>query len=192
MLLLGMMLMKNSRDLALLIMFAVLSFVFQALIGQVPSLIAGVPGIGYAFTIVYSIIQSVAYLMYGGRRWRIFAQTLLINSLAILPIIPNWTVPVAMASIVNSFIVDSVFNSLYGKFKRDDKLFWWILLVQVYYWATSPFWLLLFSSLFAPVEQIIAEWFVPVMSVMLPIMIVEAVAGSSLGYKIYRRVEKIT
>ena len=60
------MLMKNSRDLALVIMFAVLSFVFQALIGQVPSLITGVLGIGYAFTIVYSIIQSVAYLMYGG------------------------------------------------------------------------------------------------------------------------------
>lgn len=117
---------------------------------------------------------------------------MLINSLAILPIIPNWTVPVAMATIVNSFIVDSVFNSLYGKFKRDDRSFWWILLVQLYYWTTLPFWLLPFFSLFAPIEQFIAEWFVPVMSVMLPIMIVETVAGSSLGYKIYRRVEKIT
>jgi hypothetical protein len=130
--------------------------------------------------------------MYGGRRWRIFAQTLLINSLAILPIVPNWTAPMAMATIANSFIVDSVFNSLYGKFKRDDRLFWWTLLVQVYYWTTLPFWLLPFFSLFAPIERFIAEWFVPVMSIMLPIAIVEALAGSYIRYNIYRRVEKLT
>jgi hypothetical protein len=64
---------KASRDITLVIMFSVLELVFQALIGQVPGLITGIEGIGYAFTIFYSIIQSVAYLMYEGRRWRIFA-----------------------------------------------------------------------------------------------------------------------
>jgi len=48
-----------------------------------------------------------------------------------------------------------------------------------------------FFSLFVPWEEVITTWFVPVMSVMLPIMIIEAIAGSYIGYKIYRRVEKL-
>jgi len=182
--------MKTSRDLALIVMFAVLTFVFQALIGQVPGLITGVPGIGYAFTIVYSIIQSVAFLMYEGRRWRIFAQGLLFSLIA-FPFIPTFTPPAAMAAILNSFIVDIVFNSFYGYFKKENRLFWWILLTQVYHWATLPLWLLPFISLFAPVEEVIEIWFIPVMSVMLPIMIVEAIAGSYTGYKIYKRIENV-
>jgi hypothetical protein len=182
--------MTESRDITLVIMFAVLNFIFQALIGQVPSLITGIPGIGYAFTIVYSIVQSVAYLMYGGRRWRIFAQGLLISLLSLL-FIPNWMLPTAMATIVNVLIVDSIFNSLYGKFKLNNRLFWWILLIQIYYWTTQPLLLLPFFSLFYPLELFIAEWFLPVMSIMLPIAIVEAVAGSYLGYGIYKRVEKL-
>jgi hypothetical protein len=182
--------MKTSRDLALIVMFAVLTFVFQALIGQVPSLITGVPGIGYAFTIVYSIIQSVAFLMYEGRRWRIFAQGLLFSLIA-FPFIPTFTPPAAMAAILNSFIVDIVFNSFYGYFKKENKLFWWILLTQVYHWATLPLWLLPFLALFAPIQEVIEIWFIPVMSVMIPIMIVEAATGSYIGYKTYKRVENI-
>jgi hypothetical protein len=182
--------MKTSRDLALIVMFAVLTFVFQALIGQVPGLITGVPGIGYAFTIVYSIIQSVAFLMYEGRRWRIFAQGLLFSLIA-FPFIPTFTPPAAMAAILNSFIVDIVFNSFYGYFKKENRLFWWILLTQVYHWVTLPLWLLPFISLFAPIQEVIEIWFIPVMSVMLPIMIVEAIAGSYIGYKIYKRVENV-
>jgi hypothetical protein len=182
--------MRKSRDLALIVMFAVLTFVFQALIGQVPGLITGVPGIGYAFTIVYSIIQSVAFLMYEGRRWRIFAQGLLFSLIA-FPFIPTFTLPAAMAAIINSLIVDVVFNSFYGHFKKENKLFWWILLNQVYYWATLPFWLLPFLSLVTPIQEVLELWFIPLMSVMLPLMIVEAVAGSYIGYKIYKRTKNI-
>ena len=172
---------------ALIIMFAVLTFVFQALVGQAPGLITGVPGIGYVFTIVYSIIQSVAFLKYEGRRWRIFAQGLLFSSIA-FPLIPTFTLPAAMAAVLNSLIVNIVFNSFYGRFNRENK-FWWILLTPEHYWTTLPFWLLPFISLFAPLQEVIELWFIPVMSVMLPIMIVEAVAGSYMGYKIYQRVE---
>jgi hypothetical protein len=182
---------KTSRDITLVIMFSVLELVFQGLIGQVPGLITGIEGIGYAFTIFYSIIQSVAYLMYEGRRWRIFAQGLL-HALIALAIIPTFIPPVALAAIVNTLIVDVIFNSLYGRFKGANKLFVWILIVQVYYWATQPLWLIPIFSLFAPLEEFITAWFVPVMSITLPIMIIEAVAGSYIGYKIYRRVEKVT
>jgi uncharacterized membrane protein len=182
--------MKKSRDIALIVMFAVLTFVFQVLIGQVPNLITGVSGIGYAFTIVYSIIQSVAFLMYEGRRWRIFAQGLLFSLLAV-PLIPTFTPPAAMAAIVNSLLVDIIFNSFYERFKKANRVFWWILLNQVYYWATLPLWLLPFLALFLPIQEVIELWFIPLMSVMIPIMIVGAIAGSYIGYKIYKRVENI-
>jgi len=180
--------MKNSRDIALIIMFSALSFVFNVLIGQVPSLITGIPGIAYAFTIVYSIIQSVAYLMYGGRRWRILAQALLLSLLYFL-FIPSWTLPVAMATITNMFIVDLIFNSFHGKFKRDNRLFLWILALQIYSWITHSFIVIPFLLLFIPMAAVMAYF--NILTVMLPIIIIEAIAGSYIGYKIYRRVKKI-
>ena len=181
--------MKDSRDIALIIMFVALSFAFKELIGQIET-ITGIHGSDFLLTIVYSIIQSVAYLMYGGRRWRILAQALLLSSLYFL-FIPSWTLPVAMATITNMFIVDLVFNSFHGKFKRDNRLFWWILALQVYSWTTLSFIILPFLLLFIPIEAVIA-YFVTMGIVWLPITIGEAVAGSYIGYKIYRRVEKIT
>jgi len=181
---------NESRDVALIIMFVVLEIVFQVLIGQVPGLITGIGGIGYVFTILYSIIQSIAYLLYEGRRWRIFAQGLL-HALIAFSLIPTFIFPAALAAIVNCLILDLIFNSVYKRFKSANKLFVWILICQIFYWITHPLWLLLFSSFFVPVEEVISTWFVPVMSVMLPIMIIEAIAGSYFGYRIYRRVEKI-
>lgn len=183
--------MVSSRDLTLIIMFAVLAFVFMMLIGQVPELITGIPGIGYAFTVVYSIIQTVAWLMYEGRRWRIFAQGLLFSLLG-FSFIPTWTRPTGMTIILNTLIVDSVFNSFYGFFEQKNKLLWWTILSQVYYWSTHSLWIVLFASLFFyPFEFMMEQWVIPIMSVMLPIMVIEAIAGGYLGYQIYRRVKKV-
>ena len=178
--------MENSRDIALIVMFAAISFVFNSLIGQVPSLITGIPGIAYTFTIVYSIIQSVAYLMYGGRRWRILTQALLLSLLYFL-FIPSWPLPVSLATITNFFIVDLIFNSFHGKFKRNNKLFWWILVLQLFSWTTHSFIVLPFLSLFIPMTAVIAYF--DILIVMLPIIVIEAIAGSYIGYKIYGRVE---
>ena len=151
--------MENSRDVALVIMFAALSFVFNLLIGQVPSLITGIPGIAYVFTIVYSIIQSVAYLMYGGRRWRILLQALLLSLLYFL-FIPSWTLSIAMGTITNMFIVDLIFNSLYGSWKRENRLFWWILTLQLFSWTTYTFINLLFLALFSSMEMVVSFMFI--------------------------------
>jgi len=173
-------------------MLAVMGFVFMVLIGQVPMLITGIPGLAYVFDIVYSILQSVSWLMFEGRRWRIIAQGLLISLLALV-VIPVWNPPVAMATITNMFIVDLVFNSIYGNFERKNKLLQWLILAQVYYWATHSLWILLYSSLlFYPFETLLRTWFIPIMSVMLPIITIEAIPGSYIGYKIYKRVQKIS
>jgi len=178
-----------SRDLALVAMFVALSFVFKELFGQIEAF-TGIPGSDFALTIVYSIIQSVAYLMYGGRRWRILAQALLINLLYLL-FIPTWIPPVLMATILNWFIVDIVFNSFYGKFERDNRLFRWILALQIYSWTTYSFMLLPFLALLISTEVAIT-YFVTIGIIWLPITIAQAVAGSYIGYKIFRRVERIS
>lgn len=183
--------MKTNRDLAFIIMFAVLNFVFLALIAQVPLLITGIPGIGYAFSIFYTITFTVALLFYEGKRWRFFSQGILF---ALLTLVLGGTPDILLAKIpliLNIFILDVVFNSLYGFFKRKNNLVWWAILGQVYFWTTEPFWILLFYSLFSFIEGVSTAWFIPVMSLMLPVMIIEAIAGGYLGYKIYRRVEKL-
>jgi hypothetical protein len=182
---------KKSRDVALIIMFTVLNLVLMMLIVQVPELITGIPAIGYTFIIFYAITLSVAYLLYEGRRWRIFTQGLLFNSIALL-LVRIYTPTAAIVSILTSFIIDVVFNSYYGFFKRKNKLRWWVILSQVYSWTTQPIWTLLFVALFiAPFEAVFRNWFIPIILVMLPVIIIEAIVGGYIGYKIYRRVEKL-
>jgi hypothetical protein len=172
-------------------MFAVLNIVLMVLIGQIPELITGIPAIGYAFNIFYAITGSIALLMYEGRRWRIFTQSLLFNSLAIF-LVRIYTPIAAVVSILASFIMDVVFNSFYESFRKRNKLLWWGILSQVYSHTTQPVWTLLFVSVFlAPFEAVLSTWFFPVICMVLPVIIIEAIAGGYLGYKTYLRVEKL-
>jgi len=172
-------------------MFAVLIFIFRFFIGRAAGLVIGIPGFAYVFTIFYSIVQSLSFLMYKGRRWRLFAQVLLSVSLFLVFIDPILR-PNEMAILLNFLIADIVFNSFYGSFERKNKLLWLTIIFQVYYWTTFLLLTLLFSvALFYPFEAFMKNWFIPVVSVMLPIMIIEALAGSYIGYKIYLRVEKL-
>jgi hypothetical protein len=183
--------MKTTRDITLIVMFAVLIFVFRFFVGRVAGLVVGIPGFVYVFTIFYSIIHSLSFLMYKGRRWRLFTQVLLSVSLFLVFIDPTFR-PNEMTILLNFLIVDVVFNSFYGYFEQREKLLWLTILFQVYYWTTYLLWILLFNvTLFFPFEAFLKNWFIPVVTVMLPIMIVEALAGGYIGYKIYQRVEKL-
>ena len=182
---------KKSRDIALIIMFAVLNLVLFAMIGQLPELFTGIPAIGYVFIIFYAITGSVAMLMYQGRRWRLFTQGLLFSSIAFI-LARIWTPTAAIVTILTSLIIDVVFNSYYEFFKRKNKLHWWVILSQIYSWTTQPIWTMLFVALFiAPFEVVLRNWFIPLILVMLPAIIIQAIAGGYIGYKIYRRVEKL-
>jgi len=182
---------KSSRDIALIVMFAVLNLVLFQLIGQLPELISGIPAIGYGFIIFYAVTGSVALLSYGGRRWRLFTQSLLFNSIAMLSI-RMYTPVAAIVSILTSFIIDVVFNSCYRFFERKNKLLWWATLSQVYSYTTQPVWTLLFVALFliAPFEAVLRTWFIPIILVLFPVIVIQAIAGAYIGYQIYRRVEK--
>ena len=180
----------DRRDLTLIIMFAVLNFVFAVLIGQVPRLITGIPGIGYMLIIFYSITISVALLFYEGRRWRFLIQSILFAILT-LSLGANSAALISKISlIINAFFLDAVFNSFYDSFKKRSNLIWWVILGQIYYWVADSFWLVLVNLMFYELEPVIATWYM-IMPLILPIMLIEAIAGGYLGYKIFQRVKKI-
>ena len=181
----------KTRDLSLVIVFAVLNFVILLITNQITSLIPLNIGLSYVFTVLYAINASVAWLMYEGRRWRILAQAIIFNTLAAV-FVPSRVFVLSIAGIVHALTADLIFNSFYGYFRLQNKLLLWIILLQSFFWATSPLWALVFlASLVYPLENVLTIFFIPTMTIGLPIMIVEAIAGGFIGYKIYRRVEKI-
>ncbi|KON32047.1 MAG: hypothetical protein AC479_07935 [miscellaneous Crenarchaeota group-6 archaeon AD8-1] len=182
----------DSKDLAATIMFAVLGFAFLILIAQIPYLITGVPGVGYVFNIFYNIIYSFSLLYYKGKRWLFLLQGIIFQLLTL--VVPGSYAPTILVAkipfLINVFILDVVFNSLYSFFRKNNNLVWWSILGQVYFWTAQPFLILLFFSLFVFIEGISTAWFIPIMSIMLPIMIIEAIIGGYIGFRIYHRYEK--
>ena len=186
--------MKQTRDLTLIIMFAVLLLIENILVSRVSESVTGIAGFGYLFTIIYSITLSVAYLMYRGKRWRIITQVSLYSLLQIflLPFASlHYSIPPLLATVINASTIDIVANSFYEFFNRRDRLVIWVILTQLYYWGTHSIWTLVFTSLlFAPFESALKYWFIPVALGMIPVMVVEAIAGGYIGNKIYKRVEQ--
>jgi hypothetical protein len=183
--------MLSSKDLALIICLAVLGLVTTTLIVQVATMLTGIPGANYVFTIVLAIQTSFALLMYEGRRWRFFIQITLFTLL----IFPTYIggVPFDLVSKINlpinALFGDIIFNSVYGVFKEKNRLLLWAILVTVIFWVMNPIFGLMVKPFFYP-PQFIAK-LVDVILMLLPVIIVESIAGGYLGYKIYRRVKKI-
>ena len=69
--------MWNSRDLALVIILAVVSFIYTIFVGQLGNLITGIQGFNYLFIVGHAIFISFGFLMYEGRRWRLLLQGVL-------------------------------------------------------------------------------------------------------------------
>ncbi len=186
--------MKNSRDITLIIVFSAIVLVFRYFIGQFVLMMSTItfPGFVFLLSVFFSVIQCVSFLMFKGRRWRFFALGVLSTLLFFIFINPTFQAN-EMAILMNYFIADVVFNSFYSSFDKKNKLLWLTIGFQLYYWIAYTFWLLLFATaLFYPFESFFNNYFIPVFSLMLPVMIIEALAGSFIGYKIFGRVEKIT
>lgn len=185
----------SSREIGLIIVFAVILVVFRFLIGRIVSMIQIPPfgtSTGYLLSIFYSMIHSLAFLTYKGKRWTLFSQAL-ISTLLYLVFVNPTLQAVEMATVTNLFIVDVVFNTFYGSFEKKKKLLWLVIIFQVYYWITHSTWVLFYLSIFFPYtfQGLIIYWFIPIMSILIPIMVIEGLVGGFTGYKIFKRVEKL-
>ena len=183
--------MWSSRDIALVISISAMSFVYAAFVSQLGNLITGIMGFNYLFTIGHAILISVAILLYEGRRWRFLFQSVVV-ALLFVPTYQAGTpfdVLARIPIIINTFLGDLVFNSVYSFFRKRNQLKWWAILTVTTFWICSPFLFMLNLYLFYPPEGFIT--FTNTVLLMLPVIIIESIIGGYLGYNIYERVKNI-
>ena len=183
--------MWSSRDLALAIIMAVSNFVYSITISQFGLLFTGIRGFALFFAIGHAINISLSLLLYEGKRWRFFLQSILVALL----LIPTFTsgVPFDVLSrmpiVFKAFFVDLIFNSVYPFFESRNKLIWWIMLVMLLHFGLGFYVDVLNYYIFYPPQ--IAEQLFTVITYMLPVIIAEGLAGGFLGYKIYQRIKNL-
>ena len=182
--------MWESRDLALVIILAVVSFIYTTFVGQMGNLITGIQGLNYLFIVGHMIFISFGFLMYEGRRWRLFLQGVLAALLTLTTYLSGAPFdPLSkMPMIATSFFGDLIFNSLYTFFKKRNKLPWLAILVVIGYMLMLPVFVTLDMTLFYPPKAL--NMYLSVYFLLLPVTIVETIAGALIGIMIYRRVRK--
>jgi hypothetical protein len=182
--------MWKSSDLAVVVVLAVVSFVYTFLVGQLPNLITGVLGLNYIFYFGHAIFISFGFLMYEGRRWRYLLQTILVALL---------TLPTYMSGapfdflartpmIIGAFFSDLIVNSFYAQFRDHGNLRWWGTISVIIFLLITPFSMALTMFLFYSRE--VFELYFYVYLLMLPVTLIETFFGTMIGYRIYTRVKK--
>lgn len=180
----------HTRDLTTIIIMAVLQFVISALFAQMGTVITGIPGTNFLFTILLAIPIAFSLLIYEGRRWRIFMQLALFSLLAIPTRIGGAPFdPIArLGSLATAFLIDLIANSLFGFFKKREKLVWWSVLTSGVYWAILPFFKIVVMIIYYSPEAV--ERFIEIVTLLYPIILAEALVGGYIGYLIYKRIMK--
>lgn len=180
--------MWSSRDLALVIITAVVVFILSVTVFQIPSILTGNGGLVYLTTIGMAFLISITFLLFEGRRWRFIAH----NTLVVVLSFPTsfigapFDVFARLVVILAGFPADIILNSLYQKFKDSNRLDWWSVLVCLVFFSVLPFLQLLLFPLYFPSQFM--EVFTDVLLLMSPWIIGGAIAGGYFGYKVYRRI----
>ena len=182
--------MWKSRDLTIVIILAVVSFIYTTFVGQLGNLLTGIQGLNWFFIMGHIIFISFGFLMYEGRRWRLLLQGLLTALLTLTTYLSGapFDILSKMPMIATSFFVDLIFNSLYDFFKKRNRLLWLAILVTIAFSLMLPVFISLNMYLFYPPQAL--YMFINVYVLLLPLTIVETVVGAITGTMIYRRVRK--
>ncbi len=180
--------MWESRDIALVIILAVTSFIYTVFLGQLGNLFTGILGFNYLFIIGHAIIISFSFLIYEGRRWRFLLQSMIV-ALLTLPTFQSgapFDLLARAPMIIGSFFADAIFNSLYPYFCLKNKVVLWAILVPVAFLIITPLTMAVNLFLFYTSEAFLL--YVNVFLLLLPVTMTEAIIGGFVGYKIFKRI----
>lgn len=182
--------MWKSRDITLVIIIAVLSFIYTMFVGQLGNLITGIQGLNYLFIVGHAIFISFGFLMYEGRRWRLLLQGTLAALLTLTTALSGapFDVVSKIPMILTSFFGDLIFNSFYTFFKKRNRLDWLAIFVALGYVLILPFFVALNMSIFYTPQAL--TLYISVYVLLLPVTIVETIVGGYIGNMIYKRVSK--
>ena len=167
----------SSRDIALVIILSVASFVYTIFVGQLGNMLTGILGLNYFFVIGHAIIISLSFLIYQGRRWRFFLMTG-----QPFDVLSKWP------SIAGAFFVDLIFNSVYSSFIKRKQFFLWSFLSVFAFFLIAPLFAAVNMFLFYPPQ--VFTTYISVYFLLFPVTIVELLVGSFLGKQTYTRINK--
>jgi len=183
----------RTKEIALIVSFATV-LVSVAYLVQHLRATTGVIGLGFFFTILGAIPNSVAMLSFRGRRWRFFCMGCIVFFL----ILPTYVygAPFNLATkwiyIANVFLCDLIFNTLYKPFRRHRML--WTVLLMCFFYVNINLLGLVRLYLFAQ-EKIrlyaVAFYLRFLVPIFLPVAVVEAIIGAIIGYRTYMRVRHL-
>jgi hypothetical protein len=181
--------MWGSKDLGLVTVLAALGFVTAASILQMGYVFTGIRGLNYIFIIFLAIQTGFALLIYEGRRWRFFVQ-MTIFTLLIIPTNlggPAFDLIGKTAYMIAAFFTDLITNTVYPLFKRLNKDNYWSVFNGFLYWSLQVVTgIMIMSVFYAP----IAGAYISLVLFLAPLIMIEAVIGSYLGYKIFSRIDR--
>ena len=183
--------MWETRDLTLVIILAVVSFIYTQLVGQLGTIITGIQGFNYLFIVGHMVFISFGFLIYEGKRWRLLLQGILAALLTLTTFLSGapFDIVSKIPMILTSFFGDLIFNSLYQRFERRNKLIWLAILVVIGYMLMLPVFVSLNMFLFYLPQAL--NMYINVYVLLFPVTITETVIGGYLGYQIYRRVKGV-
>jgi len=180
----------ETRDLTLVIILAVVSFIYTLIIGQLGNLVTGIVGFNYLFAIGHMFFISFGFLMYEGKRWRLFLQCALVALLTLTTYLSG--VPFDLLSkipiLLTAFIADLGFNSIYQFFTKRNRLKWLSLLLCFCFLLMLLFFNSLNMYLFYSPQTLSA--YLSVYALLLPVSIIETALGGLLGFEIYKKTKK--
>ncbi|MEJ2242431.1 MAG: hypothetical protein P8Y18_09860 [Candidatus Bathyarchaeota archaeon] len=182
--------MWETREVALVILFAVTAFVYQSSIGQLPLLISGIPGLGFILVIGLRIIYGTAFLVFDGRRWRYFVFVVLFCFL--LSFVHVYLNPfyifANVPTLITGFLSDLIFNSFYVKFQRQKRLKWLVIIQLTFASTVDAFLRMGLLPFLMPAE--FTSTLTSVISFLFPLILFYGIIGGYIAYKIYSRVNQ--
>lgn len=178
----------SSRDLTLVILTAVVVFIFTLLIFQYATVLTGIVGANYFFTFGMALLVSLTFLLFEGRRWRFFLHNTLVAILTLPTTLagPPYDVFPRIVLILVGIIADLLFNSFYNTFKNENRLVFWSIISGTGFFLLLPFFQILFFPLFFSSQFV--SGFTNVIIIMLPWIIGGGVIGGYIGFRIYKRI----
>lgn len=184
--------MWKSRNVAILIVLAVVNFVFSTLVGQLGWLTTGIPGSNLVvFGVIFAIFPSFTLLIFKGKRGLFFVEALLSVIIALSTYVNGapFDIISRIPAIVSALQCDILFNSSYCFFEKREKLLLWATLGSIEFtFVTQLLGLVVWPLVMTP--EAITLW-INTLPIIVPVVAAETAIGSYLGYRIYKKVEKI-
>lgn len=183
--------MWNSRELALVILIAVIGIAYSTLVYQTAQLITGIPGLNYLLIIGMAIWASLAFFIFEGKRWRFFLTAIILVLITIPTYVmgPAFEMGTRWPAMINAILIDVIANSFYGYFKNKNRVMIWGIFSTLGFIFLDALLRGIMYPLFLPIEYVSS--YLMMTLTLSPLIIIETSIGAYLGFQIYQRVKKL-